>query len=172
VDWPYTAFMAVSEPLKSFDCDKESFIGLYESEEHPQAMRQERLAGRAGRFGDAIAALQVEVELAPGETRQVVFTLGAAENDKEDPYALIEQYTAPEKAAAALEDVHALWSRFVDPEHVETPDPALNLMTNYWLKYQGHLLPPLGQVGLLPGLGRLRFPGPVAGLPDFPGERA
>jgi cellobiose phosphorylase len=32
--------------------------------------------------------------------------------------------------------VHALWSRFVDPEHVETPDPALNLMTNYWLKYQ------------------------------------
>jgi cellobiose phosphorylase len=136
VDWPYTAFMAVSEPLKSFDCDKESFIGLYESEEHPQAMRQECLAGRAGRFGDAIAALQVEVELAPGETRQVVFTLGAAENDKEDPYALIEQYTAPEKAAAALEDVHALWSRFVDPEHVETPDPALNLMTNYWLKYQ------------------------------------
>jgi len=28
-DWPYTAFFAVSEPLKSFDCDKESFIGMY-----------------------------------------------------------------------------------------------------------------------------------------------
>ncbi|MBN1954581.1 MAG: glycosyl transferase family 36 [Anaerolineae bacterium] len=136
VDWPYTAFMAVSEPLKSFDCDKESFIGLYESEEHPRAMRLERLAGRSGRFGDAIAALQVEVCLQPGESRTVVFTLGAAENDREDPRELITRYTAPEKSASALQEVHALWSRFVDQEHVETPDEALNLMTNYWLKYQ------------------------------------
>lgn len=136
VDWPYTAFMAVSAPLKSFDCDKESFIGLYESEEHPQAMRWERLAGRSGRFGDAIAALQVEVHLEPGESTTIVFTLGAAENGREDPYELIARYTSPEGSARALEEVHALWSRFVDPERVETPDPALNFMTNYWLKYQ------------------------------------
>ncbi len=136
VDWPYTAFMAVSEPLKSFDCDKETFIGLYESEEHPQAMRLERLAGRSGRFGDAIAALQVEIFLEPGESKTVVFTLGAAENGREDPYELIARYTTPEKSAQALQEVHALWSRFVDQEYVQTPDEALNLMTNYWLKYQ------------------------------------
>lgn len=136
IDWPYTAFMAVSLPLKSFDCDKESFIGLYESEEHPQAMRQERLAGRCGRFGDAVAALQVEVHLAPGESKTVVFTLGAAENGREDPGELIARYTSPKGSAQALEEVHALWARFVEPEHVETPDPALNFMTNYWLKYQ------------------------------------
>ncbi len=136
VDWPYTAFMAVSVPLKSFDCDKESFIGLYESEEHPQAMRQERLAGRSGRFGDAIAALQVEVRLEPGESTTIVFTLGAAENGREDPGELIARYTSPEGSARALEEVHALWARFVEPEYVETPDLALNFMTNYWLKYQ------------------------------------
>ncbi len=136
IDWPYTAFMAVSEPLKSFDCDKESFIGLYESEEHPQAMRQERLACRSGRFGDAIAALQIEVRLAPGESKTIVFTLGAAENGKEDPHQLIARYTDPQHSRRALEDVHALWSRFVDAEQVETPDEALNFMTNYWLKYQ------------------------------------
>ncbi len=136
IDWPYTAFMAVSASLKSFDCDKESFIGLYECEEHPQAMRQERLAGRSGRFGDAVAALQVEVQLEPGESKTVVFTLGAAENGREDPYELIARYASPEGSARALEEVHALWARFVEPEHVETPDPALNVMTNYWLKYQ------------------------------------
>lgn len=136
IDWPYTAFMAVSAPLKSFDCDKESFIGLYESEEHPQAMRQECLTGRSGRFGDAIAALQVEVRLEPGESQTVIFTLGAAENGREDPYELIARYTSPEGSARALEEVHALWARLVDQEHVETPDQALNFMTNYWLKYQ------------------------------------
>jgi len=136
IDWPYTAFMAASEPLKSFDCDKETFIGLYESEEHPQAMRMQRLTGRSGRFGDAIAALQVEIGLEPGESRTVVFTLGAAENGREDAGELIARYTAPAKSAQALEEVRAFWSRFVDAEHVETPDEALNFMTNYWLKYQ------------------------------------
>lgn len=156
IDWPYTAFLAVSEPLKAFDCDKETFIGLYESEEHPQAMRAARLAGRSGRFGDAIAALQIECALAPGESRTIVFTLGAAENEKEDPRALIAQYTSPEGASAALAEVHALWARFVDSEHVETPDEALNFMTNYWLKYQaisGRLWGKLGAYQVSAGYG-------------------
>lgn len=136
IDWPYTAFMAVSEPLKSFDCDKESFLGLYNNDDRPRAMTLPRLDGRAGRFCDAIAALQVEVTLRPGEAKTVVFTLGAAENGKEDPAALIRRYTSPQAAEKTLADVKAFWSRFIDTEAVETPDEALNVMTNYWLKYQ------------------------------------
>lgn len=136
VDWPYTAFMAVSEPLKSFDGDKESFLGLYGADDRPQAMLTPQLAGRVGRFGDAIAALQVAVNLAPGEAKTVVFTLGAAEDGREDAAALIERYTSPQAAEATLQAVHRFWSRFVDSERVETPDDALNFMTNYWAKYQ------------------------------------
>jgi cellobiose phosphorylase len=137
VDWPYTAFMAVSEPLESFDCDKESFIGLYNNDDKPKAMSDPLLAGRTGRFGDAIAALQVQVTLKPGETRTVVFTLGAAERDKEDANELIARYTGVEQSQQALQDVKALWASFTtDGEQVETPDDALNFMTNYWLKYQ------------------------------------
>ena len=156
INWPYIAFMAVSEPLKSFDCDKESFLGLYGSEAHPQAMQQPRLAGRSGRFGDAIAALQVEVALAPGESRSLVFTLGAAEDGKEDPRALIERYTSPQQAETALQEVNTLWSRFLDGEQVETPDEALNFMTNYWLKYQaisGRLWGKLGPYQVSAGYG-------------------
>ncbi len=151
VDWPYTAFMAVSERLKSFDCDKESFIGLYRNDDKPQAMLDPQLASRAGRFGDAIAALQVAVSLAPGESKTVVFVLGAAAHagapedggassstrtTSEDPAEFIRRYATVEAADRTLQAVHAFWSRFVDAEHVATPDPALDLMTNYWLKYQ------------------------------------
>lgn len=136
IDWPYTAFMAVSEPVKSFDCDKESFIGMYHNDDRPQAMLDSQLAGRSGRFTDAIAALQVQVSLAPGESKTIVFTLGAAEDGKEDAAELIHRYTAPAKSAQALQDVKDFWSRFIDTEVVETPDEALNFMTNYWLKYQ------------------------------------
>jgi cellobiose phosphorylase len=134
--WPYTAFMAVSEPLKSFDCDKESFIGNYNNDDRPNAMTAEQLAGRFGRFTDAIAALQVQVELEPDESQVIVFTLGVAEDGKEDPNELISRYTSVEQADQALTEIRAFWSRFVDTEHVETPDEALNFMTNYWLKYQ------------------------------------
>lgn len=136
VDWPYTAFMAVSEPLKSFDCDKESFIGLYNNDDKPQAMRDAQLAGRKGRFTDAIAALQVAVTLEPGETKTVVFTLGAAADPHESPTDLISRYTGVEQSAQTLQDVHTFWERFTAGEKVETPDEALNFMTNYWLKYQ------------------------------------
>lgn len=136
VDWPYTAFMAVSLPFKSFDGDKESFLGMYRNDDHPVAMDEPCLAGRVGRFGDAIAALQVAVTLAPGATQTVVFTLGAAADGREDAGELIRRFTTPEASRQALAAVHAFWARFLDTEHVETPDPALNLMTNIWAKYQ------------------------------------
>lgn len=136
IDWPFTAFMAVSEPLQSFDCDKESFIGLYNNDDKPQAMRDSRLAGRSGRFTDPIAALQVKVQLEPQESKTIVFTLGAAEDGREDVAELISRYTAAEKSQRALQEVKAFWSRFIDSERVETPDEAFNFMTNYWLKYQ------------------------------------
>lgn len=135
-EWPYTAFMAVSEPLKSFDTDKESFIGMYRNDDRPLAMDIPALAGRTGRFTDAIAALQVAVILQPGESRTIVFTLGAAEDGKEDAASLISAFTSVEGARQALADVKAFWSRFIDTERVETPDDAFNFMTNYWLKYQ------------------------------------
>jgi cellobiose phosphorylase len=136
VDWPYTAFMAVSEPLKSFDCDKESFIGLYNNDDRPKAMFEPTLAGRTGRFTDATAALQVAVTLQPGEAKTLVFTLGAAEDGRENAHDLIQRYTSAEKAQQAFRAVGDFWSRFVDAERVETPDDALNFMTNFWLKYQ------------------------------------
>ena len=136
IDWPYTAFMSVSEPLKSFDCDKESFLGLYQNDDKPHAMSLPQLAGKSGRFTDAIAALQVEVHLAPGEAKTIVFTLGVAEDGREDAADLIERYTSVEKSRKALQEVHQFWSRFLDGEKVETPDEALNFMTNTWLKYQ------------------------------------
>lgn len=136
IHWPYTAFFAVSEPLKSYDCDKESFLGLYANDDRPKAMAEERLAGRTGRFTDAIAALQVEIHLQPGEVKQVVFTLGVAEDGKEDYRELSRKFTGVEQSQQALQAARDFWARFIETEKVETPDEALNFMTNTWLKYQ------------------------------------
>jgi cellobiose phosphorylase len=135
-DWPYTAFMSVSEPLKSFDCDKETFIGLYRNDDNPRAMHDSILQGRTGRFTDAIASLQIQVNLEPHASKTLVFTLGVAEDGRENVAVLIERYTSVEKSEQAFQAVRAFWSRFIDSERVETPDEAFNIMTNFWLKYQ------------------------------------
>lgn len=135
-DWDHIAFHSVSAPVKSFTCDKESFIGMYGSEEHPQAMRTNTLPNKCDRFGDACASLQVEIELAPGEMKEIVFTIGAAKIGEEDPKTLAQRYTNIDSARNELENVKKFWMDMLERELVETPDDGLNVMTNYWLKYQ------------------------------------
>lgn len=135
-NWEYVAFHACSNTVKSYDGDKESFIGMYCTEADPRSMHEEMLSRRVGRFVDAAAALQTEVELNPGESKTIVFTIGAAENGKECAEELIEKYTSVDAAEKALEEVHKFWSEFVDTEEINTPDEAMNIMTNVWLKYQ------------------------------------
>ena len=133
--WEYTAFHTCSEKPVSYDGDKESFIGMYRNESHPKAMDEQRLAKNTGRFGDAIGALQVGIELQPGETKMVIFTLGAADSD-EHAAALAKKYNDVEKAREAFEAVQNFWKPFIESEKIDTPDDAMNIMTNVWLKYQ------------------------------------
>lgn len=134
--WEYIAFHAASERVKSFECDKESFIGMYGSEQNPQAMQMGKLMGRWGRFTDAIASLQVEVSLDKGESKTIVFTIGAAHIKDENVDELISKFTSVEAAKEQFQEVEKFWSEFIDTEEINTPDEAMNIMTNYWLKYQ------------------------------------
>lgn len=134
--WDYTAFHAASDSVKSYDGDKESFLGQYGSEEEPEAMIKDSLSRNTGRFTDAAASLQVEVKLNPGDTKTIVFVIGAAELRKEQPGELIKQYCNVESANKAFEELNSFWSELIDAEEVQTPDAAMNIMTNIWLKYQ------------------------------------
>lgn len=135
-EWKYTMFHGASEKLSSYDTDKETIIGQYRNEKDPIAMHKEKLAGRLGRFTDASASLRVNVEIPADGEKVVVFTIGAVEKEKECYKELVKNQTTVEAAKKAFEGVHALWNSILEPEQVQTPDDALNFMTNTWLKYQ------------------------------------
>lgn len=136
LSWNYVAFHAASKTVKSYDGDKESFLGMYGSEADPKAMKLEKLEKRTGRFVDAAGSLQVEITLKPGESKKVIFTIGAAEIGKENSKELAQKYTSEEAAEKAFKEVHKFWSELIDTEEINTPDKAMNVMTNVWLKYQ------------------------------------
>lgn len=137
VDEPFGAFHAVlTQPAWGYDGDKDTFIGRNGTVAAPAGVVGGTLAGRVGRWNDPIAALHTGAVggLYPGEPATIVFALGAG--SREEMGRVWGKYHEPEAVDAALEDVRRMWRGWVDAARVETPDPALNLMTNGWLKYQ------------------------------------
>ena len=129
------AFVATSEAISSATCDRKEFIGRNSSLETPFALRRLSLAGRDGAGIDPCAAIQVSVELAPNEAREVVFMLGEAES-KVAAQAIVTRFRQTGNVNAAFEKVMAHWDDLLGTIQVRTPDGALDTMLNRWLLYQ------------------------------------
>lgn len=133
--WPYMAFHSASLTPAGFTADKRDFLGRNGTVHQPQAVIEGRLNGRAGRWGDPIGSLHLDVLLQPGEVREIAFTLGAAD-DRAQALALATRYQHLEAVHAALDAVRGEWQALTDRLAIETPDLALNLLANGWLVYQ------------------------------------
>ncbi|MBP1654987.1 MAG: glycosyltransferase 36, partial [Bacteroidetes bacterium] len=134
-DWPFVAFHSCSKRPSSFDTDKESVLGMYGSVAMPEAVRRGRLGRRAGNWLDPVGSLQIDVTLKAGASATLVFTLGAADS-REQANDLAIKYRSVRNVRDAFDAVRQRWDRMLTTVRVETPDPALNVMVNTWLKYQ------------------------------------
>ncbi len=134
-DWPFVAFHAASVRPASFETDKEAFLGMYGSPARPHAASRTRLGNHAGNWLDPVASLHHRVTLAPGGERTIWYSLGCA-NSLDQARAVVQRFQSAPACTEALTDVHARWNRILDAARVCTPDDAMNLMENTWLKYQ------------------------------------
>ncbi len=125
---------AIPKPI-AFDGYKESFLGHYGDPHKPARVVEGKLGNSEGKWGDAAASLQVDVELEPQAEKAVVFLLGST-NGHEEATRIIKKYSDLKTADRELSKVKALWDSFVNATTIETPDEAMNFMTNIWLKYQ------------------------------------
>ena len=71
-------FFAADVPVTAFDCDRDSFVGSYRSEENPLGVERGELSGSVLYGGDPCFALQLDLELKAGEARKVRLFLGTA----------------------------------------------------------------------------------------------
>jgi len=129
------AFIDVDDAARTLTGDRIDFIGRNRSLGNPAAMKRSHLSGRVGAGIDPCGALQVKLELGEGEGREIVFRLGVGRNT-EDASQLVRRFRGTMAAHAALDAVHRQWQRTLGAVQVETPDPAVNVMTNGWLLYQ------------------------------------
>jgi cyclic beta-1,2-glucan synthetase len=119
----------------SLSADREEFIGRNGSLRRPAALGRVGLSGRTGAALDPCAAIQVVIELAPGQSRDIVFRLGMGRS-ADEAALLVQRYRGNAAARAMLAAVHAHWRHALGAVQVSTPDPALDLLANGWLMYQ------------------------------------
>ena len=130
-----TGFFEVDEMVTSFTADRTEFIGRNGSLQNPEAMNKTRLSGKHGAALDPCAALQVVFDIADGGEHEIVFKLGAG-RDKQNAIDIINRFKGNDTVHTSLEKVKNFWDKTLTVVQIETPDIALNILTNGWLNYQ------------------------------------
>ena len=129
------AFLAGSERRHGATADRAEFLGTPGSLSRPAALGRIGLGETYGEGIDPCAALQVHVDLAPGEARTLHFLLGDGE-DREAALETVRRFRDPAAVEAAFADVAASWDDLLGRLQVRTPEPAMDLVLNRWLPYQ------------------------------------
>jgi cellobiose phosphorylase len=129
------AFLDTGEAQRTVTGDRAEFLGRNGTPASPGCMARSRLSGRVGAGLDPCAAMQVMVELADGEEREIAFTFGSG-RDLGDARSLVQRFRGNGPARGALEGVWGYWNRALGAVYVETPDRTLNFLANGWLLYQ------------------------------------
>ena len=120
---------------RTITADRAEFLGRNGTLQQPAALKRESLSGRVGGGLDPCGAIHLAFNLAAGQSREIVFTLGAG-RDKSDALALAERYHGIAVAESVLTSVREEWKQRLGVVRVDTPDATVNLLANGWLLYQ------------------------------------
>ena len=127
-------FFGVSGAAVSAYCgDRDKFVGNYRSYASPAGIT-EGLKNDLNYCGNSCGALQSDIELKPGETKEIVYLMGNKTSDEANE--LIDKYAKPEKVEADLNELKSYWHGMLDNLQVKTPDDKFNNMLNVWNAYQ------------------------------------
>ncbi|MDF7824069.1 hypothetical protein P4B35_08600 [Pontiellaceae bacterium B12227] len=142
------SFFSVNAPIQGFDTDRESFIGLYNGFEAPQAVMEGASRNSVAHGWSPVASHQLDVVLEPGEKRELVFVLGYIENaddskwesknviNKAGAKRIIKKFDTVEKVDAALAELSDYWNKLLTTYQVDSGDDKMDRMVNIWNQYQ------------------------------------
>lgn len=146
-EWDRWAFFSVNRPVAAYETVRERFIGPFRSESDPEGL-EKGLSSKDMDCGNAVGALQVDLELGAGESADVIFSLGVIAKPEfgRTKAGIVGKYRDAGSVDAALARVEAEWDRFLGHTRAATPDPEADVFLNYWIPYQAKVAFDVGRV--------------------------
>jgi len=142
------AYFACSEPISGFDTSRNAFLGPYRGFDRPIVVQEGKSTNSIAHGWAPIGSHQIKLKLAPGESHEMIFILGYAENppdqkffapgviNKSNVKKTLKQFLDPANVEAAFNDLHRYWNEMFSAYVVQTPDLDVNRMVNMWNPYQ------------------------------------
>ncbi|MBQ0073234.1 MAG: glycosyl transferase [Prevotella sp.] len=156
------AYYSVNCAVNGYDTDRESFIGLYNEFSAPEAVVNGKPTNSVAHGWSPVASHYIEIELMPGESRDIIFVLGYEENEqdkkfqdatpeniisslgerdhhiinKENSNNVIKRFATVKGVEEAFAELRNLWDDLLDRYSVVSSDDKLNRMVNIWNQYQ------------------------------------
>ncbi len=128
-------WMALSgADITGYDTRRDAFLGAYGSYHNPQVVEQGSCSNSDAYGDNACGALQFQLPLQPGETREVLIMLGIGDANTVGAQT-VSEYGSLECAETELQKLKAYWHSRLGSLVVETPDEDFNHMMNVWAPY-------------------------------------
>jgi cellobiose phosphorylase len=142
------AFYSVNAPIQGYDTDRESFLGLYNGFDEPEAVLEGKPRMSFAHGWSPIASHYIEVELKPGESKDYVFVLGYVENKQEEKWEskgvinkkkahdILAKLDTTAKVDALFAELRTYWDNLLNTFVLKSGNDKLDRMVNIWNQYQ------------------------------------
>ena len=142
------AIFSVNTDIDGFDTDRDSFLGAYGENRAPEVVMTGKAKNSVASGWAPVGSHEINISLAPGESRDLVFVLGYVENKKDEKWeglnkvnrkpaeAMLTKFDTTEKADQALADLKAYWNGLLSHFTVSSSEEKLDRMVNVWHQYQ------------------------------------
>ncbi len=124
-------FGLAGAPVSSYCGDKEAFLGNYRNYSNPVGVEEGDLGGELNYNLNSCGALSSKIELAPGESKSVVFIVGM-KSDAEADSILASYEDAEGTVNKELDELINHWHGKLSHFQVKTPSSEFNEMINTW----------------------------------------
>jgi cyclic beta-1,2-glucan synthetase len=129
------AFADLRGQQTAWSADRTEFLGRHGGPAAPASLLgKSALSGATGAGFDPCSALQCAIEIADGDSVEIVWFVGQC-GSVEAARALIIRYREID-LDAVLAEVTGHWESLLGSIQVKTPDRAMDIMLNGWLLYQ------------------------------------
>ena len=133
-NWRERFFGVVGAPVSAYNGNLDSFIGSYRTYGNPVAVERGFCDNKLNYNSNACGALQSDIILAPGETKEIIYVVGQKNPKVADE--ILAAYNEPGKVDAEVKELIAYWHGQLNNFQIETPSDEFNNMVNVWNAYQ------------------------------------